>query len=403
MIATNPDEYINSNPDLIRIGCRGIFENIAAEAYLNFAAFTPPSSLTRKVMENWFEDYSCNGSAAYINWVYQRDRLREKLAKLINCNSSNIGFGDSTSSLISDITLMLDWKRGDRVLVFDGDFPSVIYPVKNAAKLFNLDVVMHKLDGFCDFTGYGLQRIEEELKRGIRLVALSSTQYHTGLLMPVREISMLCKKYGAQLLVDGAQSCGAINVDVYEEGVDFLMAPTHKWLMGIEGAAFIYISERAMDHLVFRRTGWMSYEGGLEFLFGEPEKLSYENEVRKKPSFLEMGMSNSIGFAALEAGVSTLLHIGMAEVRAHAQLLHDKLEEELLSLGYKSARQKDKGSRSSILSMLPPNGLSTKDLAEKFAKKKIAISTPDGYLRFAPSWPTSSKEVEYILDAARSF
>ena len=193
MIATDPDEYINSNPNSIKFGCSEIFENIAAEAYLNFAAFTPPSSLTRKVMENWFEDYSCNGAAAYINWVNQRDRLRDKLAKLINCDSKNIGFGDSTSGLISDITLMLDWKRGDRVLVFNGDFPSVVYPVKNAAKLFDLNVVMHNLDGFGDCSGHGLQRIEEELKSGIRLVALSSTQYHTGLLMPVREISFLCK------------------------------------------------------------------------------------------------------------------------------------------------------------------------------------------------------------------
>ena len=403
MMTTDPNDYINSKPNSIKLGCREIFENIAAEAYLNFAAFTPPSSLTRKVMENWFEDYSCNGAAAYINWVNQRDRLRDKLANLINCNSKNIGFGDSTSGLISDITLMLDWKSGDRVLVFDGDFPSVIYPVKNAAKLFDLDVVMHKLDGFCDCSGHGLQRIEEELKSGIRLVALSSTQYHTGLLMPVREISILCKKYGAQLLVDGAQSCGAINVDVGEEGVDFLMAPTHKWLMGIEGAAFIYISERAMDQLVFRRTGWMSYEGGLEFLFGEPGKLSYDNEVIKKPSFLELGMSNSIGFAALEVGVSAHLHLGMKATRVYIQSLHDKLEDGLLSLGYRSVRQKDKSSRSSILSMLPPKGMSTRDVAGEFTKKKIAISTPDGHLRFAPSWPTSAKEVDYVLDAARSF
>ena len=65
-------------------------------------------------------------------------------------------------------------------------------------------------------------------------------------------------------------------------------------------------------------------------------------------------MSNSVGFAALEAGISTHLHIGMEKIATHIQSLHDRLEEGLQSLGYKSARQKDENSRSSILSMLPP-------------------------------------------------
>ena len=403
MTSKNPNEYISQQKDLVKIGCREIFNKIEAISYLNYAAFTPPSLLTRKVMDDWFDDYASNGAAAYINWANQRERLREKLAKLINCKAENIGFGDSTSGLISDVTLMLDWKDGDRVLVFDGDFPSVIYPVKNAAKMFNLEVIMHGLDGFGDGTGQGLQRIEDELKRGIRLIAVSSTQYHTGLQMPIREISFLCKKYGAELLVDAAQSCGAIDIDVKKEDVDFLMAPTHKWLMGIEGAGFIYINKKAIERLVFRRSGWMSYENGLEFLFGDPHKVSYENEIRKRPSFLELGMSNSVGFAALEAGISTHLHIGMEKIATHIQSLHDRLEEGLQSLGYKSARQKDENSRSSILSMLPPKGMSTKSVAAEFARQKTAISTPDGYLRFAPSWPTNFEEVDYALDVARSF
>ena len=34
-------------------------------------------------MDDWFDDYASNGAAAYINWANQRERLREKLAKLI--------------------------------------------------------------------------------------------------------------------------------------------------------------------------------------------------------------------------------------------------------------------------------------------------------------------------------
>ena len=44
--------------------------------------------------------------------------------------------------------------------------------------------------------------------------------------------------------------------------------------------------------------------------------------------------------------------------------------------------------------MLPPKGMSTKSVAAE-SRGKTAISTPDGYLRFAPSWPTNIEEVDY--------
>ena len=402
MTYKDPEVLVKEMSSLIQLGKRDIFKNLKTKAYLNYAAFTPPSSLTLQVMETWFNDYSTLGAAAYSIWANQRDRLRKKLAKLINGQPHNIGFGSSTSSLISDITFMLDWKLKDRVLVFNGDFPSVIYPVKNAVKHFHLQMVMHELDGFDDGSGDGLKRIEEELKRGLRLIAVSSTHYHTGLQMPILQISNLCKKYGAELLVDAAQSCGAMHMDVLEQGVDFLIAPTHKWLMGIEGAAFIYIGDQAMKRLVTRRTGWMSYENGLEFLFGEPNKVSYENQVRENASFLELGMSNSIGFAALETGISTHLFIGMKKITSHIQSLHDHLEAGLLNLGYRSLRAKDKNARSSILSFLPPEGVDTVTIGKQLTLASVAISTPDGHLRFAPSWPTSLTEVEYVIDATSS-
>ena len=402
MISKDPDLQRVKNADLVVLGNRRIFENLEAKSYLNFAAFSPPSILTRSIMDEWYKDYSSLGASAYSLWVNQRDRLRERLSVLINCGPESIGFGNSTSGLISDVTLMLDWKKNDRVLVFNGDFPSIIYPVKNAVMQFGLELVMHELDGFGDHSGKGLERIENELKKGLRLIALSSTQFHTGLLLPIKEIASLCRKYDAEILVDAAQSCGAIDFDVIDEDIDYLMAPTHKWLMGIEGAAFIYISDRAMDRLVFRRTGWMSYENGLEFLFGEPNKMSYENSVKKRPSFVELGMANSIGFAALEAGISAHLSIGMRNIANYIQQLHDRIENGLLEIGYQSVRAKNKSARSSILSFLPPTGMKTVDLAKKFSDNSVAISTPDGHLRFAPSWPTNETEVDYMLNVANS-
>jgi selenocysteine lyase/cysteine desulfurase len=403
MIGQDPQIFTKKVSDQVKLGDRSIFEGLNSKAYLNYAAFTPPSVLTKSIINAWFDDYASQGASAYILWANQRERLRERLAELINCAPNAIGYGDSTSGLISNETFMLDWKPKDRVLAFNGDFPSVIYPLKNAAKHFDLELVMHNLDGFFEDTGLGLELVEQELKLGLRLIAISSTQYQTGLLLPVKEIAKLCKKYGAELLVDAAQSCGAIDVDVTDEEINFLIAPTHKWLMGIEGGAFIYISSGSMERIIFRRTGWLSYHDSIEFLLGAPNKMSYDASVKKTPQFLEFGMSNSLGLAALEAGISTHLLLGMKNIAGHIQLLHDRIEAGLQNIGFQSFRAKSINARSSILSFLPPRGQTTIDMAKKFSEKNIAISTPDGFLRFAPSWPTNFEEVEYMLDAAKSF
>ena len=391
-------------PDSIELGNRSLFDQITATSYLNYAAFTPPSNLIKTTLDHWFQTYSSLGAGAYILWANQRNRLREKLGLLLGCDKDDIGLGTSTSSLISDISLMIDWKKNDRVLVFNGDFPSVITPIKSTASIFDLEIVMHELKDFYDSPDIGLERIEKELKKGLRLIAVSSTQFQTGLLLPIKEISLLCKKYGAEIMVDAAQSAGAIDFNVQEEQIDYLMAPTHKWLMGSEGSAILYVHPESMSKLKFeRRNGWMSFIDGEQFLFGKPNLLRYDLKARKKPSIVEMGMSNSMGFASLEAGITCHLHLGMDRIAHHIQILHNRLEEGLTDLGFKSMRTRYKEGRSSVLGMLPPNGYDTPTIFQEMIANKIAISQPDGYLRFAPSWPTNKSEIDHIIDVTKAF
>mgnify|MGYP006253584673 FL=1 len=160
----------------IKLGSRALFDNISAKSYLNYAAFTPPSNLIKTTLNHWFETYSSLGAGAYLLWSNQRNRLREKLGLLLDCDGDDIGLGTSTSSLISNISLMIDWKQGDRIMLFNGDFPSVITPIKSTASIFDLEIVMNDLSDFYEEPAMGLDKIEKELKKGLRLIAVSSTQ-----------------------------------------------------------------------------------------------------------------------------------------------------------------------------------------------------------------------------------
>ena len=61
----------------------------------------------------------------------------------------------------------------------------------------------------------------------------------------------------------------------------------------------------------------MSHQDGLAFLWGEPDLLRYDRPLFAKPRVIEGGGRNAVGFAALEASVDSLLHLGIEALHSH--------------------------------------------------------------------------------------
>jgi len=64
----------------------------------------------------------------------------------------------------------------------------------------------------------------------------------TGRRLPIGRIAELAHARGALIAVDGSQAIGAIPVDVTRAAVDFYAIPAHKWLLGPEGMAALYVA-----------------------------------------------------------------------------------------------------------------------------------------------------------------
>lgn len=386
-------------PDVSRValGDRALFPDLAADAYLSHAAISPASSEVVRAVAAFAGDYARRGVAAFGAWRDQRERLRARLARLIGASPGELAFVANTTRSVIDVALCLPWRAGDRVLCLRGEFPANVTPWQQAARTFGLEVCF--LDVAAFRTDEGLEALERELARGLRLVAVSAVQFASGLAMPLAEITARAHAAGAEVFVDAIQACGVVPVDVARTGVDYLGCGSHKWLMGLEGAAFVYVRADRAQSLVPRVAGWLSHEEGLRFLFEGEGHLRYDRPIKRDATFLEGGAYNGVGLAALEAAVAPIEALGVARVFDHVSRYLDALEAGLVERGFSSERSRDASRRSGILAVRPPAGVDLVRLWRGLGARGVVTTTPDGRLRFAPHWPNALAEVPRVLAA----
>jgi len=382
-----------------RLGDRSLFPDLAARAYLNHAAISPPSVAVRRAVEEVLADQARRGVSAHLPWRERREGLRAKLAQLLDADAADIGFVPNTTRGVTDMALCLPWERGDRVVLFDGEFPTNVTPWQRAAELFEVSIAWLPLAPWARDHGEGLAELELELRRGVRLVAISAVQFQSGLRMPLEKMAALCHAHGAELFVDGIQACGGVPLSLRQSGVDYLSSGGHKWLMGLEGTGFLYVRADRVARLRPHVAGWLGHEGGLAFLLEGPGHLRYDRPIKRSVTFVEGGATNVVGYAALEASVDLIASLGVDAIFAHVSAYLDALEPALVERGCRSLRVAEPEGRSCILGVLPPDGVDVIALQKALSARGIATTTPDGVLRFAPHWPNHADEIPLILAA----
>jgi selenocysteine lyase/cysteine desulfurase len=378
-----------------RLGDRSLFPSLEPFAYLNHAGVSPPSTPVREAVRGVVDDLARRGGGAVGAALERAERLRARLAELVGCRPVDLALTGGTSSGIQAVALSLPWRRGDRVVLLEGEFPANVTPWQQAARTFGLEVAWVPLEAFQRSREEGLARLDAELARGARLVAVSAVQFRSGLRMPVAEMAARCAAAGAEIFVDAVQAAGVVPLET--RGVDYLAAGAHKWLTGVGGAGFLYVRPERVAALVPRTAGWLSHEDAARFLVEGPGLLRHDRPIRGRADFLEAGTASEVSRAALLAAVEILLGLGVPAVLAHVGRYLDRLEPELRARGFRSLRAAEPERRSGILSLEPPPGHATAPLARALRERGVACATPDGVLRFAPHWPNHEEEIPRVL------
>lgn len=386
--------------DVSGIGQRArLFPRLEARVYWAFAAIAPLPEPVETAVGAWHAELARHGVQGFGAAIAARDRLRIALAGLLGGPSDAYALGHGTTAGLIAVAHSYDWRAGDRVLIGDSEFPANAVPWRQIAheRRLGLDVVA--LAGFAERPERGLDAVERLLRRGgVRLVALSAVGFQTGLALPLAELAALCHRYRADLAIDAIQAAGIVPLDLAALGVDIAVGGGHKWLCATDGVGWVYVAPRARERIGPSMAGWLSFEDAARFL-SEPGCLHAARRHQPAPRVLEAGSSSSGALFALAAGLE-LISAARPEVSlAHVQALHDRVEPALVALGFSSERAPHASGRSGILALAPPSGVTLAKLQAALARRGVVVSIPDGRMRLAPHFASTTDEADALLEA----
>ncbi len=201
-------------------------------------------------------------------------------------------------------------RPGDHVVTSSVEHNSMMRPLRALERQgVALTVVACSPEGVLDPAD-----VEAAIRPNTKLIALNHASNVVGTLLPVAEVSDICRRRRLLLLVDVAQTGGAYPIDVQTDGIDLLAFTGHKSLGGPMGTGGLIVGERVdetkLKPLIRGGTGSRS-------------------EQERQPDFLpdmcESGTPNVVGLAGLEAGVRWVLEQGVEALRVHETALTHRL------------------------------------------------------------------------------
>jgi selenocysteine lyase/cysteine desulfurase len=158
--------------------------------------------------------------------------------------------------------------------------------------------------------------IEKAITPRTKVIAVTHLTSTTGIQYPAREIAGLTRRRGIWMHLDGAQTFGALDVDLHDIAPDSYSTSAHKWLMGPLEAGLLYVRGERIPQL------WPSIV-----------TAGWAEDLKGARKFEVFGQRDDPRVAAFESAVDFLNLIGVPAVEARVRALATHAKTQLMNLG----------------------------------------------------------------------
>ncbi len=256
-----------------------------------------------------------------------RAAARRKVARLLNVSPAEVAFTRNTSESNCTIVQGLDLKPGDEVIVPDHNHPSNLDAWNIRARRYGFAVKVLPTPSPAPSRDALVGMFEKAITPKTRVISITHVTNVHGLRFPAKEIAESGHKHGAWVHLDGAQSFGAMNVDLKDIGCDSYSASTHKWLMGPLEAGILYVRSERMGEVwpSIVTAGWSDRVTDARKL----EVYGQQDDPRIAGLDAALDFTNLVGIRNIEARVRWLATYFKEQVKQLPVQLRTNMEPEL--------------------------------------------------------------------------
>ncbi|MBC2290370.1 cysteine desulfurase [Listeria welshimeri] len=284
-------------------------------AYLDNAATSQKPKQVIEALTHYYEFDNANVHrgvhtlAARATDAYESARV--KVAKFIHAREvAEIIFTRGTTSainLVVDSYAEANIEAGDEIVISYLEHHSNLIPWQQLAK--RKGAVLKYIELEEDGT-ISVEQAKKTIGEKTKIVALAHVSNVLGTITPIREIAAIAHKFGAVILVDGAQAVPHMEVNVVDLDADFYAFSGHK-MMAPTGIGALYGKRELLDAME------PTEFGGEMIDFVE----LYDSTWKELPWKFEAGTPIIGGAIVLGAAIDYLAEVGLANIHAHEQEL----------------------------------------------------------------------------------
>ncbi|HEU0310980.1 MAG TPA: aminotransferase class V-fold PLP-dependent enzyme, partial [Sphingomicrobium sp.] len=247
--------------------------------------------------------------ATYGPGIGRIDKVRAKVAGLLNCQAEDIVLTGSATAGMFLLAQGLALRPGDRILTTDHEHPAGRFGWEWVARRYDVGIDTIAISPAERDPAAIVERVAAAIRPQTRVLSFSHILFTTGVQLPAAELCALARERGCLSIVDGAQSAGAMPVDVAAMGCHAYAASGHKWLMGPKGTGFLYLSPELEDQL---------------------DALPLQAGRRANSD--STGIGNIAGMHGLGAAVDYVQALGLSNIETHNLALRGELYDALVQI-----------------------------------------------------------------------
>ena len=317
-----------------------------------------------------------------------KSKSRALLAEYVGAEPDEIAITRNTSESNNIIINGLELGPGDEVVIWDENHPtnSIAWDVRAQRYGFSVKKVPTPDKGS---TPEDLQRhFVDALTPRTRVFAVSHVSNLSGIRLPMEALCQECRDRDIMTLVDGAQTLGALSLDLHDMACDFFTGSLHKWPMGPKETGLLYV-RRGLAEIVWPSVVAYGYE---------------DAEARGAEKFESFGQRDDPTIAALVPTVDFHNVIGKERVEARLRVIFERMRAGVAEIpGASILTPSDPAASAAILVFSLPE-ISGQAAFEALYKEYGVAVTPaaiiDG-LRLSPHVYNTLADVDAVLEALR--